>query len=83
MTKHEKCIKYNFAAPLKVFIIKDYDVSNHFHFFCSVNLSNLYFFIFGFQSPILHKLKNTLNFCLKLNNYKNRSFLVAYSPSTE
>ena len=59
-------------------IIKIYSV--HFHLMCSVNLSYLYFFMLGFQSSILHKLKSTLNCRLKLNN-DNRSFLVAYSAS--
>ena len=70
---------------LKAFIIKYYDISKtysvQFHLFYSVNLSYFYFFIHGFQSSILHKLKNTLNCWLKLNKDNNRSFLVAYTTS--
>ena len=43
------------------FIIKFYDskiYSVQFHVFCSVNLSYFSFFIYDFQSSILHKLKN-------------------------
>ena len=68
---------------LKAFIIKHYDISKtysvQFHLFYSVNLPYFYFFIHGFQSPILHKLKNTLTCWLKLSKDNNRSFLVAYS----
>ena len=50
---------------LKAFIIKYYDISKtysvQFHLFYLVNLSYFYFFIDGFQSSILRKLKNTLN----------------------
>ena len=35
----------------------------------------------GFQSSILHKLKNTLNCLLKLSKDNNRSFLVASATS--
>ena len=49
---------------LKAFIIKYYHSKTYsvqFHLFCLVNFSYFYFFIHGFQSSILHKLKNTLN----------------------
>ena len=50
---------------LKAFIIKYYDISKtysvQFHLFYLVNLPYFYFFIHGFQSSILHKLKNTLS----------------------
>ena len=39
------------------------------------------FFILGFQSSVLHKLKNILNCHLKLNKENNWSYLIAYSPS--
>ena len=62
------------SEKLKVFIVKYYDISKicsfQFHFFCSVN-SYFIFFILGFQSSIFHKLKNTLNCRLKLNNNNN------------
>ena len=48
---------------LKAFIIKYYDISKtysvQFHLLYLVNLPYFYFFIHGFQSSILHKLKNT------------------------
>ena len=83
------CCRRKVAAlkieKLKAFIIKYYDISKtysvQFHLFYSVNLSYFYFFIHGFQSSILHKLKNTLNCWLKLNKDNNRSFLVAYTTS--
>ena len=40
-------------------------------------------FILGFKLLILHKLKNTLKCRLKLNQYNNRSFLVAYSATSK
>ena len=69
----------------KVFVIIYYGISKiysvHSYLFCSVNLSYfILFFILGFQSSIIYKLKNTLNCRLKLND-NNWSFLVAYSPS--
>ena len=83
------CCRRKVAAvkieKLKAFIIKYYDISKtyslQFCLFYSVNLSYFYFFIHGFQSSILHKLKNTLNCWLKLNKDNNRSFLVAYTTS--
>ena len=45
---------------LKAFIIKHYDITKTYSVqFYLDNLSHLYFFIHGFQSSILHKLKNT------------------------
>ena len=41
------------------------------------------FFILGFESTILHKLKNMINCHLKLNKDNNWSFLVAYSSSNK
>ena len=70
---------------LKGFIIKYYNISKtysvQFHLFYLVSLSYFYFFIHGFQSLILHKLKSTLNCWLKLNKDNNRSFSVAYTTS--
>ena len=76
------CSRRKFAAvkseKLKVFIINYYDSSKiysaQFRLSCSVNSSCLYLFILGFQSSILHKLKNTLNCRLKLSKDNNRSF---------
>ena len=50
---------------------------------CSVQLTGhiFIFFILGFSSSIFHKLRITLNCCLKLNDNNNWSFVVAYSPS--
>ena len=78
----EDCSRRKFAAikseKLKVFIINYYDsrkiYSAQFRSSCSVNSSCLYFFILGFQSSILHKLKKTLNCRLKLRKDNNRSF---------
>ena len=75
------CCKRKVAAvkieKLKVFIFKCSDFSKtysvQFHLFGSVNLSYFYFFIHGFQSSTLDKLKNTLNGRLKLNKANNRS----------
>ena len=83
------CCRRKVAAvtieKLKAFIIKYCDISKtysvQFYLFCSVNLSYFYFFIHGFQSSILHKLKNTLNCWFKPNKDNNRSFLVAYTTS--
>ena len=47
---------------------------------CSVTFL-FFFIILGFQSSILHKLKNILNCHLKQNKDNNWSFLVAYSDS--
>ena len=63
------CCRRKVAAvkikKLKAFIIKHYDISKtysvQFHLYYSVNLSYFYFLIHGFQSSILHKLRNTLN----------------------
>ena len=45
---------------LKAFIIKHYDITKTYSVQSYLdNLSHLYFFIHGFQSSILHKLKNT------------------------
>ena len=76
------CCKRKVAAVkieklIKVFIFKCSDFSKtysvQFHLFGSVNLSYFYFFIHGFQSSTLDKLKNTLNGRLKLNKANNRS----------
>ena len=85
------CCRRKVAAAkiekLKVFIIKHYDISKtysvQFHLFYSVNLTYFYFFIHGFRSSILHKLRNTLNCWLKLNKDNNRSFLVPCTTSIQ
>ena len=74
--KSEKFLLLNIATLVKLIL---------FSSTCSAQLTCHIFtiFILGFQSSILRKLKNTLNCRLKLDKYNNRSFLVAYSPSSK
>ena len=72
--KSEKFLLLNITILVKLIL---------FSSTCSVELTChiFIFFILGFPSSILHKLKNTLNCCLKLNNDNDWSFIVSISTN--